>query len=586
MSDELLKRIDLLSTEKRELLEMLMKEDIVSQTTYVAPRTPVEEELANIWSQVLGIERVGIHDNFLELGGDSIQSIQVVAKVNQVGIQLTSNQLFEYPTIAELATVVGINPALQAQQESVIGPVPLTPIQRWFFEQNLEELHHWNQAVLLEVQPNQNPALLEQAFGQLLIQHDALRLRYEQKQGIWQQSNQGLGETVSFSQFDLSQIAESEQPLAIERIATELQSSLNLCEGPLMKVAFFNIGDQKPDRLLLIVHHLVVDGVSFRIMLEDFQTVYQQLTRGEAIFLPPKTTSFQQWSDLMTEYANSQELKQELNYWLTQSRQTQPIPIDFIEGANTEESTGIVSVSLTPQETQALLQETPAVYRTQINEVLLTSVVQAVCQWTGTRTLLIDLEGHGREAVITSVDTSRTVGWFTSVFPVHLNLEKVDDLLNTLRSVKEQLRSIPNRGIGYGWLRYCSSDREIIDKLSALSQAEISLNYLGQFDRVFAESATFQVAQESYGATNSPKATRSHLLQIIGKVIGRELQINWVYSKNIHRRDTVENLAQCFIETLRSLINQSYSNSSNSFTPSDFPEAELSQEQLDRLFRN
>ncbi|NEO33288.1 MAG: hypothetical protein F6K36_23260 [Symploca sp. SIO3C6] len=586
MSDELFKRIDLLSKEKRELLEMLMKEDTVSETTYVAPRTPVEEELANIWSQVLGIERVGIHDNFLELGGDSIQSIQVVAKVNQVGIQLSSNQLFEYPTIADLATVVGINPALQAQQEPIIGSVPLTPIQKWFFEQNLEEPHHWNQAVLLEVQPGQDPALLEQAFEQLLIQHDALRLRFEQKQGIWQQSNQGLGETVSFSQFDLSQIAELEQASAIESIATELQSSLNLCEGPLMKVAFFKTGEQKPSRLLLIVHHLVVDGVSFRIMLEDFQTVYQQLTFGEAIFLPPKTTSFQQWSGLMTEYANSQELKQELTHWLTQSPQTQPIPVDFPEGANTEESTGIVSVSLTPQETQALLQKTPAVYRTQINEVLLTSVVQAVFKWTGMRTLLIDLEGHGREAVIAGVDTSRTVGWFTSVFPMHLDLEKVDDLLDTLMSVKEQLRSIPNRGMGYGWLRYCSSDGEIIQKLSARPQAEIIFNYLGQFDQVFAESSTFQLAQESYGLTNSPKATRSHLLQIIGKVMGGQLQMNWAYSKNIHRRDTIENLAQFFIETLQSLINHNQSNSSTSFTPSDFPEAELSQEQLDQLFRN
>jgi non-ribosomal peptide synthase protein (TIGR01720 family) len=586
MSDDLLKRIDLLSKEKRELLEMLMKEDTGSQTTYIAPRTPVEEELANIWSQVLGIKQVGIHDNFFELGGDSIQSIQVVAKVNKVGIQLSSNQLFEHPTIAELATVVEINSAPQAQQEPVIGPVPLTPIQKWFFEQNLEELHHWNQAVLLEVQPDQDPALLEQAFGQLLIHHDALRLRFEQKQGTWQQINKGLGETVSFSQFDLSQIAESEQPSAIERISTELQSSLNLCEGPLMKVAFFNIGDQKPSRLLLIVHHLVVDGVSFRIMLEDFQTVYQQMTRGEAIFLPPKTTSFQQWSGLLTEYANSQELKQELTYWLTQSLQTQRIPVDFPEGSNTEDSTGIVSVSLTQQETQALLQEIPAVYRTQINEVLLTSVVQAVSKWAGTHTLLIDLEGHGREAIIEGVDTSRTVGWFTSVFPVHLDLEKVHDSLDTLMSLKEQLRSIPNRGIGYGWLRYCRSDVEIAEKLSVLPQAEIIFNYLGQFDRVFADSSTFQLAQESYGMTNSPKATRSHLLQIIGKVMGGQLQMNWAYSKNIHRRDTIENLAQCFIETLRSLINHSQSNNSTSFTPSDFPEAELSQEQLDQLFRN
>ena len=289
----------------------------------------------------------------------------------------------------------------------------------------------------------------------------------------------------------------------------------------------------------------------------------------------------------MTEYANSQELKQELTYWLTQSpAQTPHIPVDYPEGSNTEDSTGIVSVSLTQQETQALLQEIPAVYRTQINEVLLTSVVQAVSKWAGTHTLLIDLEGHGREAVIEGVDTSRTVGWFTSVFPVHLDLEKVHDSLDTLISLKEQLRRISKRGIGYGWLRYCSSDAEIAEKLSALPQAEIIFNYLGQFDRVLAESSSFKLAQESYGPTNSPKATRSHLLQIIGKVMGGQLQVNWAYSKNIHRRDTVESLAQHFIETLRSLITHSQSNSSINFMPSDFPEAELNQEQLDRLFRN
>lgn len=553
MSD-LLKRLEQLSPEKRELLEMLMKEEGTGlQATYVAPRTPVEEVLATIWGQALGIERVGIHDNFLELGGDSIQSIQVVAKANQAGLRLSTNQLFEHPTIAELATVVGTISARQAEQEPVVGAVPLTPIQHWFFEQNFPEPHYWNQAILLEVQPGQNPSLLEEVFQQLLVHHDALRLRFEQKEGIWQQFNAGPEEKVCFSTWDLSKLAEREQESAIESIATELQPSLKLLKGPLMKVAFFDLGAQKSSRLLIIVHHLAVEAVvSFRILMQDLQTAFQHINRGEAISLPPKTTSFQQWSRRLMEYAQSPELRQELAYWLAEPRkQVMRLPVDYPEGSNTEASTRSVTVSLTQEETRALLQEVPAIYHTQISEVLLTALVQAVSQWTGMRSVLIDLDSHGREEVIENVDISRTVGWFTSLFPVQFELGEVHTQADALMSIKEQLRRVPKRGIGYGLLRYCCGDQAIVEKLRALPQAEIFFNYLGQFDQILPESSPFRFARESYGPTNSLLGTRTHLLQIVGKVIGGQLQLIWLYSENAHRQTTVEQLAQRFVEALR-----------------------------------
>jgi amino acid adenylation domain-containing protein len=258
---------------------------------FVAPRTPIEETITKIWAQVLGLERISIYDNFFELGGDSILSIQIVARANQAGLQLTPKQLFESPTVAGLAAVAGTPATIQAQQEPVTGAIPLTPIQHWFFEQKLCEPHHWNQALLLEVRGAITPALLEQAVQHLLGHHDALRLRFTPTESGWQQVNAGLDAVaaVPLSYIDLSGVPAAEQATVLEATASELQASLNLAEGSLMRVALFELGDNQPNRLLLVIHHLAVDGVSWRILLEDLQPVYQQLSQGEAVQLSPKT---------------------------------------------------------------------------------------------------------------------------------------------------------------------------------------------------------------------------------------------------------------------------------------------------------
>jgi non-ribosomal peptide synthase protein (TIGR01720 family) len=551
---------------------------------FVAPRTPVETKLVEIWSQVLDVEQVGIYDNFFELGGDSILTIQIVARANQVGLQITPKQLFEHQNVADLAAVAVTKKTLPAEQGLVTGAVLLTPIQKWFFEQNLPEPHHFNQAVLLEVRQAIDLALLEQALRHLLLHHDALRLRFEKIESGWQQAQSSSDVSVPLTRWDFSALAEAEQNLAIEATATELQASLNLSTGLLMRVGFFDLGVRQPNRLLLVIHHLVVDGVSWRILLEDLQTAYQQLGQGEQVQLPAKTTSFQQWSQKLREYARSTALQQELDYWRRQSRKPSiSLPVDFPRGGNTMASVGCVSSTLTFPETQALLKEVPQIYNTQINDVLLTALVQAFAQWTGERILLVDLEGHGREEISDDVDLSRTVGWFTTVFPVLLNLGEASNPGDALKEVKEQLRGIPNRGIGYGVLRYLSENQDITKQLSTLPQAEVIFNYLGQFDRTLSESSLFGLTQESSGLARSLRGKRCHLLEINGLVREGQLLLNWSYSEEVHRRSTIEALAQSFLEALQAIITHCQSPEAGGYTPSDFSEAQLSQQELDQF---
>ncbi len=551
---------------------------------FVAPRNPTEEGLAAIWAEVLRLEQVSIHDNFFELGGDSIISIQMISRANQAGLQFTPKQLFQHQTIAGLAAVAGTAiRSIQAQQDQVTGPVPLTPIQHWFFEQDFPEPHCFNQSAQFEVPSDANPELLRQVVQHLIYHHDALRLRFVQQNNRLQQINALPDDNVPFHVIDLSEFSSEEQASAIKADDTWRQAGLNLAEGPIVCVVLFVLGMNQPSRLLFIVHHLAVDGISWRILLEDFTTANQQLGRGEAIQLPPKTTAFQQWANRLNEYAHT--LTTELDAWLPESGLNLPtLPIDYPDESahNTLISSALVTHDLTEAETHALLQDVPAAYNTQINDVLLTALVQSLAPWTGVQTLMVDLEGHGREDLFEDIDLSRTVGWFTTLFPVCLTLASIDSPFDALKSIKEQLRRIPKRGIGYGVLRYLSQEAKIRDKCLARPKAEISFNYLGQFDQVLSAAKALGNMIE-WKSEHSRQGNRSHLLAVSGLISAGKLEIAWNYSANLHRRDTIEHLASQFMAALRTLIAHCQSPETGGYTPSDFSAAKLSQKRLDKL---
>ncbi|MEB3210772.1 MAG: condensation domain-containing protein, partial [Leptolyngbyaceae bacterium] len=548
---------------------------------FVPPETETEKTLAQIWSQTLKLEKIGIHDNFFELGGDSILSIQIVARANQAGLHLTPKQVFENQTVAELAAIATSRQVIQAQQDLVRGNVLLTPIQCWFFQQALPEAHHWNQSILLEVRQPLELAQLERVLQKLLEHHDALRLRFVQAETGWQAFEAEPENTVPVTQIDLSNVADAKQAEALTNAATELQTRLNLAEGPLIRVAYFNLGNDSPDRLLLIIHHLVVDGVSWRILLEDLQILHQQVSQGQPLQLPPKTTSLQDWAKQLTAYAQSASLQGEVAYWQQQLNQpVAQVPVDFPEGDNTVATTSTVSVALSAPETQALLQAVPAAYHTQINDALLTALVQTFANWTGGGTLLVDLEGHGRENLFEDVDLSRTVGWFTTIFPIRLDMGDVTDPGTALKRIKEQLRSTPNRGIGYGLLRYLSSEQTTF---KSMPPPQVRFNYLGQTDQTLQSSILFAPAAESKGLGRSSKGTRTYSLDILAVVAGGELRADWSYSQEMYRRETVEALAEGYIAALRSLITHCQSPDAGGYTPSDFSEANLNQQELDQF---
>ena len=554
------------------------------KTEFVTARTPSEKALAEIWCQALGLPQVGVYDNFFELGGDSILSIQIIARAGKAGFRLTPQQIFQHQTIAQLASVAGAADLIQAEQGVVTGPVALSPIQRWFFEQEIVDAHHYNQSLMLEVAESLDATLLKDAVEVLVKHHDGLRLRFESTVEGWRQFNAEPVASEVLSQVDLSLLPEEEHLSAVEATAAALRSSLNLSVAPLLRVAYFVSADGRPGHLLLIVHHLIIDAVSWRILLGDLETVYRQMSLGEAVELPAKTTAFKEWALQLEEYARSPDVRQEASYWLNaQDTQSSRLPVDYADGENTIASARDVTVSINAEQTRALLQEVPSVYRTQINDVLLTALLMAYERWSGESKLLIDLEGHGREQVFDDLDVTRTVGWFTTIFPVLLEAEDFSQPGLALKNIKEQLRKIPRRGIGYGVLRYLSDDANVKRQLRRLPQAEMGFNYLGQLDQFTGETTLFRFSQWPVGPTRSPRGRREHLLEINGWIIGGQLQLSWSYSENIHRRETIRKLAEGFIEALLSLIAHCHSAEAGGYTPSDFPLAGLDQEALDKL---
>lgn len=547
----------------------------------VPPRSSIETRLAAIWRDVLHIDHVGIHDNFFSLGGDSILAIQVNSKAQQAGLSISVRQIFEQQTIASLARVAEERVTPLAEQGAVSGPVLLTPIQRWFFGQSAADPHHFNQAVLLEVGAGIDLDALRRAVQQLVQHHDALRLRFAGGSTAPQPSCLDHDESVTVTARDLSKLPRSERARALDAAIAETHASLSLEQGPLLRVVFFDRGPEDSGVLFWVIHHLVVDGVSWRILLADLETTYRQAVRGDQLLLPRKTTSFQLWAERLAAYAKSEAVLRQLPFWRSLPAAT-PLPCDLPGGPNTVAAMQTISVTLAQEETQALLNDVPTVYRTEINDLLLSALVQAFAAWTGQTTLRFDLEGHGRQDIEPGLDLSRTVGWFTTLFPVVLKLP-TGSLGDVIKSVKEQLRAIPERGLGYGLLRYLASDTEAGAALAGAESSQVRFNYLGQLDRGSPESTLFRPLPAGSGAAQSPRAQRSHLLDISGYVLGGQLHMQWTFSAHHHAHTTIESLAGRFLTALRALITHCGRPDAGGRTPSDFPLTTLTQSGVDRL---
>ncbi|HEX7446273.1 MAG TPA: amino acid adenylation domain-containing protein [Pirellulales bacterium] len=550
--------------------------------SFAAPRTACEQQLATIWQEILNLPRVGIHDNFFELGGDSILSIQVVARARQAGLSFNPRQLFQHQTIAELAAAEGTGPAVTAEQGEVSGETPLTPIQHWFLDSDPIDPHHFNQAVMLQVDDRLSADVLA-ALDHLASHHDALRLRFARDEHGWRQWHAPVAGSWSLERFDFSQLPADEQIAALERSASAMQGGLHLENGPLARAGWFDLGP-RGRRLLLVVHHLAIDAVSWRMLLDDLASLWMRLNNGELPSLPPKTTSFQHWSHRLVEYSQSTAIAAELPYWRALANaEAGCLPRDFAGDENLQASLEIVSVVLDQARTAALLERANTPYRTHAPEILLAALAQSLAQFIGQSSILIDIEGHGRAALFDDVDLSRTVGWFTAGYPVLFDAPLYLPPGTLLRRTKETLRRVPGEGVGYGVLRYLSPDAAVRESLASLPRAEVAFNYLGRFDGALDERSLLARAVEPSGPLRSPRAERRHLLEVNLFVSGGQLSIEIGFSRAIHRRETIERFAADYHERLAAVIDHCLSPQAGGFTPSDFPLAKTDERELERI---
>jgi amino acid adenylation domain-containing protein/non-ribosomal peptide synthase protein (TIGR01720 family) len=514
---------------------------------YEAPRDEVESALAEVWSEVLRLERVGVHDNFFELGGDSILSIQVVAQCAERGLRVTSKQLFQQQSIAALREVVEHGRAT-AERESGVGPVPLTPIQRWHFEE-LARPGHYSQAMVLRVSERVGPEVLERALGALVAEHDQLRARFTRDgAGEWRQE---VREVSAAPEPELVEAPAGE----LEAVMSTLQAERDLGRDPMLRAALLSTPAGQPNLLFLDVHHLVMDGVSWRVLVGDLEVACAQLIEGRDPRLAPATTPFRRWAELLHRRAAAPDLLERVAEWSQPERERAGrLPLDLTSGRNLVSTTDTVSVSLDAGETRLLLQKLPAVYRTQINEVLLTGLGHALAEWSGSRWVQVSVEGHGREELFDGVDLSRTVGWFTTEAPVLLELPESGDTVASLRRMRGVLRGLGARLLEYGLLRYLGPS-EVRERLRTLPQAEVTFNYLGQWDNLGGADGLLQPAEDvPAGMGQAADAARTHLLDVSAMVVGGCLQVDWIYSRELHRRETVTRWAERMLQVLRGLL--------------------------------
>ncbi len=558
---------------------------------FTEPESDMEKELSAIWSEVLGTENIAADQSFFELGGDSIKALQVSARLHQAGKQIAVKDIFSRPTIRELAPYVRTErqPVSQAPAE---GEVKWSPIHKWFFTQDMKEANHFNQSVMLTRANSIDEGALRKTLKAITVHHDALRLvckKDEEKGLLLFNRPADLADEQLYSLTILeTEGDEHEKERFIKRRVAELQRNMDLENGPLVQAGLLR--SEAEDYLFLTVHHLAVDGISWRILLEDLASAYEQAASGQEIKLPPKTMSFKTYTEQLADYAESRQLLQQAEYWREiEHYETESLPYEQADLSQTPaKKRNTVSFTLTESETDALLKDVHSAYNTDTQDVLLASAVLAIQKWSPRHALKIALEGHGRQSEQAGADISRTVGWFTSIYPVLFRSGAYEPLeeyeIRTLKTVKDTLRRIPDKGNGYGVLKYLTPPK--LAGMTFGKAPEISFNYLGQFDAPGGNPAeteqpdAFQFSPLGGGDDVTDTWKREQSLEISAIAAKGRMTVSISYETERFRQDTIERLSESCRYYLLKLSEHCLGKTDTEKTVSDFDDRELTEEAL------
>ena len=548
-----------------------------------APRTPTEKKLAAIWGQVLHLERVAVDDDFFSLGGDSIMSIQVVSRAREAGLRIEPKDLFASPTISALAARADRAGARRRKARRAKGGAVLTPIQSWFFSLDLPDMNHFNQSVMLSLDEPLIAGTLREAVRRLAARHDSLRLRFTRDEdGRWSQAySDDAG--IPVVEIDLSG-----RPGDLERECRMVHSSMDITAGPVAAAALIDGMPDSRQRLLFAVHHLFVDAVSWQPLLEDLASAYVALSQGKPVrFTSRRSSTYQEWGEALGRYREKAEAQ--AGYWRDVIDSAHEAP--WATDAASSSAGSKLRVTLDAEHTSGLITKAPAAWHAAARDLLVSALLLAWHQTCGARDLLLDLEGHGREAIDDEVEVTRTVGWFTSLYPVLLTLpapqtakgEKAfnDDLL---RSVKETLRAVPDGGLGYGVLTYMSGG-PATESLRAAPAPGVAFNYLGRMDTAIPGKLSGLIDRDTDTGQISASNPPVHPLEINAWVADGRLTAEFAASPAQVPPGTAARFADAFIASLARLVDHCLEPGVGGYTPSDFPLVSLTAGQLDTITR-
>jgi amino acid adenylation domain-containing protein/non-ribosomal peptide synthase protein (TIGR01720 family) len=523
---------------------------------YVAPRDEKERFFCALWQELLGLERVGVNDDFFELGGDSLMVIRVVTKANKASLGIATKQVFKHRTVAELAAVAGTVEIL-AEQGAVSGPLPWTPAQLHFLDQRHANPDFHTLGMLFAPKGGELRChLLQRALEQVLRHHDHLRVRLQGEEPAWSLEIDPPGAPVNLLRVDLSALSsEADQQRAFGPAVRALVTSCRMRAGNLVRGALFDFEPGKTAYLHLAVHYLAADINSWPILLEDLDAAYRQLDAGQPITIPRKTTSARQWAERLAARAKPGGMpQQELDYWLAQAPLDPPrFPLDHERGPNDWLSAEVEPAELDAEETRILLQQVPRLLGVQIDAVLVAAVLTAFADWIGSRSLPMYMLGHGREALYDDVDLSRTVGWFNTIYPVLLDMGPDPDPIASARELNRQLRRVPHGGTGFGILRYLCAEPDVVAHMRRALAPQVFFNYLGQDA---AKEVDRLAKVQTFGGFHLDHGTRRLCPLTVGILIVEDkMLIKWEYNLNLHTPATIQPLAQRSREVLRWFVN-------------------------------
>ncbi|MEV4921456.1 non-ribosomal peptide synthetase [Streptomyces roseoverticillatus] len=571
-----------------------------------APRTPWEELLCGLFAQVLGLPEVGAEDNFFELGGDSIMSIQLVSKARAADLVISLRDVFQHKTPAALAlaaTAGGESELGSEAPDAGIGRLPMTPIMHRLRERGGSP-DQFHQSVLLNVPGGLGMARLTAVLQTALDHHDTLRMRVVRCPGSeWQLEIAPRGTVTAGSCIRHVDIAGLEDAALRAAIAAESAAAVRRLapgDGVMVQVVWLDAGTARPGRLLLVVHHLVVDGVSWRILLPDLASAAAAVAADRAAEPAPVRTSFRRWAELLVEHAQEPERIAEAAWW--EHVLNGPSLMLADQPPQEKDAARSLVMTIPPERAAPLLTDVPAAFHTGVNDVLLTALAVALLSRHRRRggtgaALLVDLEAHGRDEFVPGVDVSRTVGWFTSLFPVRVDLRDIDleQVLaggnaagQALKAVKEHLRSVPDQGLGYGLVRYLNPETRT--RLSDRAAPQVGFNYLGRFSA--ADTGEWTVAEEADALFDPADAALpgpgpAHHLGINALARegadGPELVASWTWTEPALSETDVHELTGLWTQALDALIAHTRRPGAGGWTPSDLPLVSLTQSQLDRL---